>query len=131
MAVWRKCRKAMGSGPVGARAGGGPVVAGGEKGGSAKAKGKRKAEDGDGVEDLGESPSKKASGSAVLPGGGRKGISSGLSTVVKQHGLKTKTGKGLKAATSGGAAGSASTNGEWWKELPAATKGGVKLKVKV
>lgn len=45
----------------------------------------------------------------VYPGGGRKGVSSGLLTVVRRVGEKTKAGGGSDRTT---------VKTEWWKQLP-------------
>lgn len=54
-----------------------------------------------------------------FPGGGRKGVSSGLSTVVKR-------------SHSSGSSGASSKKSAWWKELgqgPGGTKGSMRMKV--
>lgn len=55
-----------------------------------------------------------------FPGGGRKGVSSGLSTVIKRNGL------------SGSSGASSSKKSAWWKELgngPGGSKGSMRMKV--
>ncbi|PPQ84351.1 hypothetical protein CVT25_013246 [Psilocybe cyanescens] len=52
--------------------------------------------------------------SKVYPGGGRKGVSSGLSTVVRHANDKSKTGGGD----------SASVKSQWWKQLPGGVSAG-------
>jgi len=57
-----------------------------------------------------------------FPGGGRKGISSGLSTVVHQKGSGTgSTHKPPKPSASG----------EWWKQLPSAGAAGSKGSIRI
>lgn len=54
------------------------------------------------------------------PGGGRKGISSGLSTVIRGHGVKQVTGRRAAVAANGrGDARSSRTTGgaDWWSKL--------------
>ena len=73
--------------------------------------------------------------STIFPGGGRKGVSSGLSTVVKKVG---GAAPGLKSShsTSRGhskAAGGAGKS-EWWKQLPGGVSsiaGGAKASIKI
>ncbi|KAH9485822.1 RNA exonuclease 4 [Psilocybe cubensis] len=50
------------------------------------------------------------------PGGGRKGVSSGLSTVIRRAGEKTKAG--------GGVIDKATVKTEWWKQLPGGVSSG-------
>lgn len=50
------------------------------------------------------------------PGGGRKGISSGLSTVVRSNGAKRVTGKGASDSRPRMAVGSAGAS-DWWTKL--------------
>jgi RNA exonuclease 4 len=55
-----------------------------------------------------------------FPGGGRKGVSSGLSTVVR-----TKAGKARPSGDAGGRSGmAANAKTEWWKQLPGALPAG-------
>jgi len=59
--------------------------------------------------------------STTFPGGGRKGVSSGLSTVVKKIGAESPGSK-TSLSSHSKAAGSAGKS-EWWKQLP----GGVSI----
>ncbi|KAH6910152.1 ribonuclease H-like domain-containing protein [Coprinopsis sp. MPI-PUGE-AT-0042] len=68
------------------------------------------------------------------PGQGRKGVSSGLSTVVRHKGGATsingRKGKQAQQKDLGKASKSSGSGGEWWKELPGAVggkKGSMKL----
>lgn len=74
---------------------------------SERTSGKRKREkrDADDVDD------EEGEQEADFPGGGRKGVSSGLSTIVKKKGGSNKS----KAKTS------------WWTELGNGSKGSIKL----
>ena len=59
-------------------------------------------------------------GSREFPGGGRKGVSSGLSTIIKRGGSTASSGA------------SSSKKSAWWKELgngPGGSKGSMKMKV--
>ncbi|KAF8169123.1 ribonuclease H-like domain-containing protein [Mycena galopus ATCC 62051] len=63
----------------------------------------------------------KTANAEVFPGGGRKGVSSGLGTVVRR-------GRG-GGAVRGGGRGGGSGGGEWWKELGSA--GGAKASMRI
>lgn len=67
----------------------------------------------------------------IFPGGGRKGVSSGLSTVVRRG--STGGGTSVKSRSSIGmsAVGSSGSGGDWWKQLPGGVGGGAKGSVKV
>jgi RNA exonuclease 4 len=72
--------------------------------------------------------------STIFPGGGRKGVSSGLSTVVKKVG-GAAPGSNSSHSTSRGhskAAGGAGKS-EWWKQLPGGVTigGGAKASIKI
>ncbi|KAJ7165761.1 ribonuclease H-like domain-containing protein [Mycena filopes] len=98
-----------------------------------KAKGKAKAdaeegsddddelESDDDAEDMGRP--KTATQSKTFPGGGRKGVSSGLSTVVKRTAHSGRGRGGDKRSIGGGGGGG---GGDWWKELGGA-KGSMRL----
>lgn len=70
-----------------------------------------------------KSKSKPKTTPTDFPGGGRKGVSSGLSTIVR-----TKPGKSWPSGDAGGRSGSAvvatSNKTEWWKQLPGALPAG-------
>lgn len=69
------------------------------------------------------------------PGQGRKGVSSGLSTVVRHKGGATsingRKGKQVQQKDSGRASKSGGSGGEWWKELPGSGVGGKKGSMKL
>ncbi|KDQ56320.1 hypothetical protein JAAARDRAFT_132817 [Jaapia argillacea MUCL 33604] len=93
---------------------------------SGKNKNKRKRverEDGDGVS-ADEDPLLK-----VFPGGGRKGISSGLSVVVKRAGVKeSKVAHGGRGDRRSVGVGGTKTQSEWWKDLGSSgSKGSIRL----
>ena len=77
-----------------------------------KSKGKkRKREESEDASALGEHVLKsKKSEAESFPGGGRRGISTGLSTVVKHHGGSAKVTFGTKGGGGG-------TKGSWWSTL--------------
>ncbi|KII95459.1 hypothetical protein PLICRDRAFT_48417 [Plicaturopsis crispa FD-325 SS-3] len=56
-----------------------------------------------------------------IPGGGRKGVSSGLSTVIKRKGSSVVTRKGTSTQGDGG-------KSDWWKELGGTSKGSMSLR---
>ncbi len=65
-----------------------------------------------------------------FPGGGRKGVSSGLSTVVRRGVAGSRTAVDGKGGSASGAASSAKN--EWWKQLPGgAPAGGSKGVIRV
>jgi len=72
--------------------------------------------------------------STTFPGGGRKGVSSGLSTVVKKIGGATP---GLKSSHSTSRGNSKAAGGagksEWWKQLPGGVTigGGAKASIRI
>lgn len=62
----------------------------------------------------------------TFPGGGRKGISSGLGAIVRRD----VPGKGLESRRGSRAQGEASSKSEWWKVLPSngkAPKGSISI----
>ncbi|KJA20623.1 hypothetical protein HYPSUDRAFT_42931 [Hypholoma sublateritium FD-334 SS-4] len=64
------------------------------------------------------------------PGGGRKGVSSGLSTVVRRGVAGSRTAVEGKGGSAGGATSSAKN--EWWKQLPGgAPVGGSKGSIRI
>ncbi|KAI0750120.1 ribonuclease H-like domain-containing protein [Daedaleopsis nitida] len=65
---------------------------------------------------------KKTNPRKSFPGGGRRGVSSGLSTVVKRQGTYEKSGRGQAKATK------TQTKDKWWKELGAGSKGSLRMK---
>jgi len=72
--------------------------------------------------------------SATFPGGGRKGVSSGLSTVVKKIGGAGPGSKSSHSTSRGNskAAGGAGKS-EWWKQLPGGVPmaGGAKASIRI
>ena len=72
---------------------------------------KRKLPDFEGNEDFTENSSEKKGKKRAenFPGGGRRGVSSGLSTVIKHHHSGT--------SKSGSSGSKSSTGGKWWKTL--------------
>lgn len=81
-----------------------------------KAKGKRKREDGEGDEEEEEGDGEGKNGRKEFPGGGRKGISSGLSVVVKRFGKKVESDQPRRR---GPAPAASSSSGNWWEEAAA------------
>lgn len=68
-----------------------------------------------------------------FPGGGRKGVSSGLSTVVRRSVAGSRTVADGKGGRAGGEA--SPTKSEWWKQLPGGapaggSKGAIRVAVK-
>ncbi|KAF8161584.1 ribonuclease H-like domain-containing protein [Crassisporium funariophilum] len=62
--------------------------------------------------------------SSSFPGGGRKGVSSGLGTVVRRGGHLSGGGKARGGAAQKG-------KNEWWKQLPGGVSGGAKGTMRV
>ncbi|KAF9476879.1 ribonuclease H-like protein [Pholiota conissans] len=77
--------------------------------------------------------SKTKTTTSEFPGGGRKGVSSGLSTITRTGPHKAQSSGGVKGRDSVGAA---STKNEWWKQLPGSlpttggSKGSIRISVK-
>jgi RNA exonuclease 4 len=93
--------------------------------GKGKDRGKKRkipADEDEDEEDLGvgsplaPSPKKKSKTQKEFPGGGRKGVSSGLSTIVRQKG-KTEGGVEKGKGTGGALQKKSSVKDQWWKEL--------------
>ncbi|KAF8959250.1 ribonuclease H-like domain-containing protein [Flammula alnicola] len=66
---------------------------------------------------------------STFPGGGRKGVSSGLSTIMRHTGGKPH----MSGAKGGGAGVAAASKSEWWKQLPGglSAAGGAKGSIRV
>ncbi|KAF5317095.1 hypothetical protein D9611_003521 [Ephemerocybe angulata] len=91
--------------------------------------GKRKAEEEDEEEEDEPRKAKKAKG--VLPGPeGRKGVSSGLSTVVRRGSQVHIKGKG-KGRGASGAGGGGEDKAQWWAQLPSSSSGTKKGSIKL
>ncbi|KAJ7026742.1 ribonuclease H-like domain-containing protein [Mycena alexandri] len=102
----------------------------------AKTKGKGKAEaspsdddddeEAEGDADVPQAKKKKSESEKpkTFPGGGRKGVSSGLGTVVRRQGT-ARGGRGGEDKRSVGAGGGGGA--EWWKELGGGAKGSMRL----
>ena len=77
---------------------------------------------------------KTKNSSTTFPGGGRKGLSSGLSTVVKKIGAAAPGSMSTHPTSRGNpkAAGGAGKS-EWWKQLPGGVSigGGAKASIKI
>ena len=71
----------------------------------------------------------KAEGAESFPGGGRRGVSSGLSTVVKRAGVAASSKMKIKTKTKT----NTNTKEKWWKELggggSSGSKGSLRMKV--
>ncbi|KAF6752184.1 ribonuclease H-like domain-containing protein [Ephemerocybe angulata] len=91
--------------------------------------GKRKAEEEDEEEEDEPRKAKKVKG--VLPGPeGRKGVSSGLSTVVRRGSQVQIKGKG-KGRGASGAGGGGEDKAQWWAQLPSSSSGAKKGSMKL